>query len=45
VGKGDVTLTGAVISWDEKKVIIGAVGHAPGVRMIHDHIFIDPYDG
>lgn len=31
-------------SWDEKKAILGAVGHAPGVKMIHDHLFIDPYD-
>jgi osmotically-inducible protein OsmY len=44
VDEGDVTLTGAVKSWDEKKAILGAVGHAPGVKMIHDHIFIDPYD-
>jgi osmotically-inducible protein OsmY len=44
VNEGDVTLTGAVKSWDEKKAILGAVGHAPGVKMIHDHLFIDPYD-
>jgi osmotically-inducible protein OsmY len=44
VDEGDVTLTGAVKSWDEKKAILGAVGHAPGVTMIHDHLFIDPYD-
>ncbi|HEY7180120.1 MAG TPA: BON domain-containing protein [Blastocatellia bacterium] len=44
VDDGDVTLMGAVKSWDEKKAILGAVGHAHGVKMIHDHIFIDPYD-
>jgi len=44
VTEGDVTLTGAVKSWDEKKAILGAIGHAPGVKMIHDHLFIDPYD-
>jgi osmotically-inducible protein OsmY len=44
VDEGDVTLTGAVKSWDEKKAILGAVGHAPGVEMIHDHLFIDPYE-
>ena len=44
VDEGDVTLTGAVKSWDEKKSILAAVGHAPGVKMIHDHLFIDPYD-
>jgi osmotically-inducible protein OsmY len=44
VDEGDVTLTGAVKSWDEKRAILGAVGHAPGVKMIHDRLFIDPYD-
>ena len=44
VDDGDVTLMGAVKSWDEKKAILGVVGHAPGVKMIHDHIFIEPYD-
>jgi osmotically-inducible protein OsmY len=44
VNEGDVTLMGAVKSWDEKKAILGAVGHAPGVKMIHDHLFIEPYD-
>jgi osmotically-inducible protein OsmY len=44
VDEGDVTLMGAVKSWDEKKAILGAVCHAPGVSMIHDHLFIDPYD-
>jgi|SRR5262245_50714017 len=43
VDEGNVTLTGAVKSWDEKKSILGAVGHLPGVRMIHDHLYIDPY--
>jgi hypothetical protein len=32
-----------VNSWDEKKAILGAVGHAPGVKMIRDHLFIEPY--
>jgi osmotically-inducible protein OsmY len=44
VDEGDVTLMGAVKSWDEKKAILGAVGYAPGVKMIHDHLFIEPYD-
>lgn len=44
VDEGDVTLTGSVKSWDEKKAILGAVGHTPGVRNIHDHLFIDPYE-
>jgi osmotically-inducible protein OsmY len=44
VDEGEVTLTGSVRSWDEKKAIMGAVSHAPGVRMVRDHLFIDPYD-
>jgi osmotically-inducible protein OsmY len=44
VDDGDVTLTGSVKSWDEKKAILGAISHTPGVRAVHDHLFIDPYD-
>lgn len=40
---GEVTLTGAVNSWEEKKAILGAIGHTPGVSTVHDHLFIDPY--
>jgi len=40
---GEVTLTGAVNSWDEKKAILGAISHTPGVGALHDHLFIDPY--
>jgi osmotically-inducible protein OsmY len=43
VDEGEVTLTGAVNSWDEKKAILGAVSHTPGVNALHDHLFIDPY--
>jgi osmotically-inducible protein OsmY len=41
---GEVTLTGGVKSWDEKKAILGSVSHAPGVTAVHDHLFIDYYD-
>jgi osmotically-inducible protein OsmY len=44
VDGGEVTLTGAVKSWDEKNSILGAVSHAPGVTAVHDHLFIDYYD-
>lgn len=44
VDAGEVTLTGAVNSWDEKKAILGAVSHAPGVTDVRDHLFIDPYN-
>jgi osmotically-inducible protein OsmY len=39
----EVTLIGAVNTWDEKKAIVGAVGHTPGVTAIRDHLFVDPY--
>jgi osmotically-inducible protein OsmY len=44
VNDGEVTLTGAVNSWEEKKAILGAVGHTPGVSSVKDHLFIDPYN-
>jgi osmotically-inducible protein OsmY len=44
VEDGEVTLTGAVKSWDEKKSVLGAVSHASGVVAVQDHLFIDPYD-
>lgn len=44
VEDGEVTLTGAVKSWDEKKAILGAISHAPGVTAVHDHLFIDLYN-
>jgi osmotically-inducible protein OsmY len=44
VDEGEVTLTGSVKSWDEKKAILGAISHTPGVRTVRDHLFIDPYD-
>ncbi len=43
VDEGEVTLTGAVNSWDEKKAILGSISHAPGVTAVRDHLFIDPY--
>lgn len=43
VDEGEVTLTGAVNSWDEKKAILGSINHTPGVTAVHDHLFIDPY--
>jgi osmotically-inducible protein OsmY len=42
IAGGEVTITGTVNTWDEKRAILGAVGHAPGVTAIHDHIYIDP---
>ena len=45
IDRGEVTLTGPVSTWDEKKAIVGAIGHTPGVRAIHDRLTVDPYDG
>jgi osmotically-inducible protein OsmY len=44
VEEGEVTLTGAVKSWEEKKSILGAVSHTFGITEVHDHLIIDPYD-
>jgi osmotically-inducible protein OsmY len=43
VEDGVVTLTGWVHTWLEKQSIIGAAGHAPGIRDVVDHLNIDPY--
>jgi len=40
----EVSLNGAVNSWDEANAILGAVSHAPGVTAVHDHLVIHPYD-
>jgi osmotically-inducible protein OsmY len=37
-----VTLSGTAHNWAEKQAVLGAAGHAPGVRAVHDHIRIDP---
>ncbi len=42
VHDGTVTLTGSVHSWREKRAVVGAAAHAPGVRSIEDHLRIDP---
>jgi osmotically-inducible protein OsmY len=39
---GEVKLSGAVHSWAEKRAILGVVSHAPGVRAVHENLFIDP---
>jgi osmotically-inducible protein OsmY len=41
VHDGAVTLSGPVRSWAEKRAILGTVGHAPGVRAVHEHLFVD----
>lgn len=44
VDGGIVTLTGTVNTWDEKKAVLGAVSHAPGVQEVRDCLAVDPYD-
>ena len=43
VSDGAVTLTGRVRSYAEKRAVMGAVSHAPGVHTVEDHLRIDPY--
>jgi len=40
---GTVDLFGRVHSWQERRAVLGAVGHAPGVMQVRDHLRIDPY--
>jgi osmotically-inducible protein OsmY len=44
VHDGVVTLAGQVHSWPEKEAILGAVGHARGIRAVEDRIRIKAYD-
>jgi osmotically-inducible protein OsmY len=43
VSDGAVTLTGRVRSYAEKRAVMGAVSHAPGVHTVNDHLRIDPF--
>jgi len=43
VDDGTVTLTGRVRSWFEKDAVVGAVGHAPGVRSVSDNLRVYPF--
>ena len=40
---GTVDLIGRVHSWQEKRAVIGAISHSPGVQGVKDHVRIDPY--
>jgi osmotically-inducible protein OsmY len=41
VHNGAVKLSGPVRSWAEKRAILGTVSHAPGVRAVDEHLFVD----
>ncbi len=43
VDDGSVDLFGRVHSWQERRAVIGAISHAPGVVNVRDHLRIDPY--
>jgi osmotically-inducible protein OsmY len=42
VHDSEVTLSGGVRSWAEKRAILGTVSHAPGVQSVDEHLFVDP---
>ena len=42
VKDGEVTLSGRVRSRRERQAVVESAGHAPGVRVIRDHLIIDP---
>jgi osmotically-inducible protein OsmY len=39
---GTLTLTGRVGSWRERRAIVGAAAHAPGVKRLEDHLSVLP---
>lgn len=43
VHDGRVSVTGVVHSWAEKRAVIGAATGTPGVRLVEDHLRIQPY--
>lgn len=44
VADGAVVLEGKVRTWLEKRAILGAVSHAPGVREVKDRLAVSPWD-
>jgi osmotically-inducible protein OsmY len=38
---GVVTLTGTVHSWMERRAVVGAVGHQPGVEAVDDRLMVE----
>jgi hyperosmotically inducible protein len=43
VQDGEVTLSGKVDSWSEKRALLGLVKHARGVQGVRDDLHIDPH--
>jgi osmotically-inducible protein OsmY len=44
IDDGEVTLSGDVRSYAEKRAVIGAVSHTPGVFSVRDHLLVQRYD-
>jgi osmotically-inducible protein OsmY len=42
VEDGKVKLSGRVRSWAEKRAVVGAISHAPGVTALEEDLFVDP---
>ena len=40
---GTADVSGKVRTWAEKQLVIGALGHAPGVQHVKDHLTITPF--
>jgi osmotically-inducible protein OsmY len=43
VKNGAVELWGRVHSWQEKRAVLGSIGHMPGVMEVKEHLRVDPY--
>lgn len=43
IKNGAVELWGRVHSWQEKRAVLGSIGHLPGVMAVKEHLRIDPY--
>ena len=43
IKNGAVELWGRVHSWQEKRAVLGSIGHLPGVMALKEHLRIDPY--
>lgn len=43
IKNGAVELWGRVHSWQEKRAVLGSIGHMPGVMAVTEHLRIDPY--
>ncbi|MBS1806584.1 MAG: BON domain-containing protein [Acidobacteria bacterium] len=43
VRDGVVTLKGKVRNYGEKRAILGAISHSPGVKSVKDHLMISPF--